>query len=322
MHLTRRLKALESESTTLLHCRKRAMELEDKCFNSCLIFIWKLPMIHIMSYMFFSFLFPSFSELLESRQYDAAATYAVNSPKGILCNEEALKEISSFKYFDTLINSSTAAGHLPNSAITLETIKCALSEKQLNLVTHWVKQQRLTFSEVDTIYDYGKVEPSNKSKCLALAQVMYGQSCAHREVALCLCKQAQISGAVDYIQQLEHFSLCKSGSTCMETTVFIYGATILSFISADHKKHGLELLEEMSKKRFIIRLEKQCIGTGYSTDGIILEDWNKIEVACAENEHGKLSQKIVSILTPQDGVFENWPLADEQDARIMARGFW
>ncbi|XP_009700736.1 PREDICTED: clathrin heavy chain linker domain-containing protein 1, partial [Cariama cristata] len=137
-----RLKALESESTTLLHCRKRAMELED-----------------------------NFSELLESRQYDAAATYAVNSPKGILCNEEAL---------------NTAAGHLPNSAITLETIKCALSEKQLNLVTHWVKQQRLTFSEVDTIYDYGKVEPSNKSKCLALAQVMYGQSCAHREVALCL----------------------------------------------------------------------------------------------------------------------------------------
>lgn len=47
-----------------------------------------------------------------------------------------------------------------------------------------------------------------------------------------------------------------------------------------------------------------------------LEDWNKIAVACAENKHEKLSQEIVSILTSQDGVFENSPLEGEKDARI------
>ncbi|KAM9656771.1 LOW QUALITY PROTEIN: clathrin heavy chain linker domain-containing protein 1 [Morphnus guianensis] len=67
---------------------------------------------------------------------------------------------------------------------------------------------QLTFSEAvgDIIYDYGKVEPSDKSKCLALAEVVYGQSGAHKKVALCLCEQHQISGAMGYIQQLEHFS--------------------------------------------------------------------------------------------------------------------
>lgn len=40
------------------------------------------------------------------------------------------RNIPLLKDFDTLINSGTAAGHPPNSAITLEAIKCALSEKQ------------------------------------------------------------------------------------------------------------------------------------------------------------------------------------------------
>lgn len=55
---------------------------------------------------------------------------------------------------------------------------------------------------------------------------------------------------------------------------------------------------------------------------VLLEDCNTIAVACAENKHGKLSQKITSILTSQDGLFENSPLEDEKDARIMGRVFW
>ncbi|NXI73388.1 CLHC1 protein, partial [Anseranas semipalmata] len=289
--------------------------------------------------------FESFSELLSSGQYDAAATYAVNSPRGILCNKEALKNLKSFsclkgrnllllKYFDTLINASTAAGRLPNSAVTLEAIKCALSEKQFNLVKHWVTQQRLAFSEAvgDVIYDYGKVEPNNMSECLALAQVVYGQSGVHKKVALCLCKQGRIAGAVDYIQQLEHFSLddyffllenCPSTALirCLiqqwirKPPFSSMGATILSFISAEHKKHGFQLLEEMSNKN---TLEQIILKDTVST----LEDWNKIAVTCAENKREKLSQKIMSVLTSQDGVFENSQLEDEKDARIMEHVFW
>ncbi|KAM9240192.1 clathrin heavy chain linker domain-containing protein 1 [Leptosomus discolor] len=198
-------------------------------------------------------------------------SFGVNN-KGVCCLKG--RNLLLLKDFD--VNSSTAAGHLPNSAVSLESIKCALSEKQLHLVKDWVKQQRLTFSEAvgDTICDYGKVESSNESKCLALAQVVYGQTGAHKEVALCLCKQGQISEAMGYVQQLEHFSLNTLEQVILNDTI--------------------------------------CT----------LEDWNKTAAACAENKHEKLCQKIISILTPQDEVFENSPLEDEKDARITERGFW
>ncbi|XP_040408534.1 clathrin heavy chain linker domain-containing protein 1 [Cygnus olor] len=303
--------------------------------------------------------FETFSELFSSGQYDAAATCAINSPGAILCNEEALKNLKlkvtflfvlfwvtfvfnpsalsclegrnlpSLKYFDTLINASTAAGHLPNLPVTLEAIKYALSEKQLNLVNHWVTQQRLTFSEAvrDVIYDYGKEEPNNMLECLALAQAAYGHSGAYKKVVLCLCKQGRIAGAADYIQQVEHFSLgdyffllencpstalicCLSQQWIRKPPFSSMGATILSFISAKHKKHGFQLLEEMNNKN---ALEQIILSDAVST----WEDWNKIAVTCAENKHEKLSQKIVSVPTSQDGVFDNSQLEDEKDTRIM-----
>ncbi|KAI6072098.1 Clathrin heavy chain linker domain-containing protein 1 isoform X1 [Aix galericulata] len=224
------------------------------------------------------------------------------------------RNLPLLKYFDTLINASTAAGRLPNLPVTLEAIKCALSEKQLNLVNHWVTQQRLTFSEAvgDLIYDYGKEEPNNMLECLALAQAVYGHSGAYKKVALCLCEQGRIAGAVDYIQQVEHFSLddyffllencpstalirCLSQQWIRKPPFSSMGATILSFISAEHKKHGFQLLEEMNNKN---ALEKIILSDTVST----LEDWNKIAVTCAENKHEKLSQKIVSVLTSQDGM--------------------
>ncbi|XP_075004053.1 clathrin heavy chain linker domain-containing protein 1 [Calonectris borealis] len=274
--------------------------------------------------------FESFSELLSSGQYDAAATYAVNSPRGILCNEEALKYLKSvscltgrnlplLKYFDALINSSTAAGHLPRSVITLEGIKCALSEKQLNLVTRWVKQQRFTFSEAvgDIIYDYEKVEPSNESKCLALAQVVYGQSGALKEVALCLCKRGRISGAMSYFQQLEHF--------CLDLISFLFFNSVFYNRSIKTVNDLCSMLTMNSTK--LIRANVGSVnGVVFFLDALeqvilndtvyTLEDWRKIAVACAENNHERLSQKIVSILTSQDGMFESSPLEDEKDARL------
>lgn len=64
----------------------------------------------------------------------------VFNPLALSCLEG--RNLPLLKYFDTLINASTAAGRLPNLPVTLEAIKCALSEKQLNLVNHWVTQQR------------------------------------------------------------------------------------------------------------------------------------------------------------------------------------
>ncbi|XP_062427274.1 clathrin heavy chain linker domain-containing protein 1 [Rhea pennata] len=288
--------------------------------------------------------FERFSELLSSGQYHAAATSAANTYRGILLNEETLEKLEFIgclqgrnillmKYFETLINSSTTTGLPQNSAITLDAVKCALSEKHLNIVMHWVTQERLMFSEAlgDVIYDYGKVEPSDLSKCLALAQIVYDRSGVHKKVALCLYEQGQIYTAVNYIRKLKHFSLddylfllencpatelisCLSQEWFRNPPLSSMGSTVLSLISTDHKKHGFQLLEEMSKKN---TLEQMILNDTVCT----VQGWKKIADTCAENKHEKLSQEILSVITSQDGVFESSPHEDEKDAMLMEHVF-
>ncbi|KAM8809855.1 clathrin heavy chain linker domain-containing protein 1 [Eudromia elegans] len=238
------------------------------------------------------------------------------------------------KYFEALINSTTAAGLPQVSTMTLDAVKYALAEKQLNIVMHWVTQQRLMFSEAlgDVLYDHGKVDPSNLSKCLALAQIVYDQSGVHKKVALCLYKQGQIYTAVDYIRQLEHFSLddylfLLENCTATEFTYHLseewfrnpplssLGSTVLALLSTDHRKHGFQLLEEMSKKN---TLEQMILNDTICT----VEDWKKIADSCAENKHEELSQQIISVITSQDGVFESSAHEDEKDAVLMEHVFW
>uniref|UniRef100_A0A8C0HFB1 Clathrin heavy chain linker domain-containing protein 1 n=1 Tax=Chelonoidis abingdonii TaxID=106734 RepID=A0A8C0HFB1_CHEAB len=236
----------------------------------------KKEVVKVLYYIVFSFICPRFNELFSYGQYEAAAVYAANCPRGILRNEETMMKFKALgavkgrilpllRYFEALISSSAAVRHPLCAAMTLEAIKCALSEKQLNLVMHWVTHQRLTFCEAagDVIYDYGEVEPFNKSKCLALAQIAYSQCGVHKKAALCLCKRGQICGAMDYIQQFKQLTLddylfllkncpsielihCLTQEWNEKPALLSIGATILSLIDTDHKEHGLQLLEEIN----------------------------------------------------------------------------
>ncbi|XP_067421268.1 clathrin heavy chain linker domain-containing protein 1 isoform X2 [Emydura macquarii macquarii] len=287
-----------------------------------------------------------FNELFSYGQYETAAVYAANCPRGILRNEETMMKFKALgavkgrilpllRYFEALISSSAAVRHPLCAAMTLEAIKCALSEKQLNLVMHWVTQQRLTFCEAagDVIYDYGDVEPFNKSKCLALAQIAYNQCGMHKKAALCLCKQGQICGAMDYIQQFKNLSFddylfllkncpsielihCLTREWNGKPALLSIGATIFSLIDTDHKEHGLQLLKEIDMG------EKNALEQVILNDTVCtLEGWKKIADTCAENKHEKLSQDIISILTSQEGVVQLSPLDDDDDAKIMEHVF-
>ncbi|XP_006122185.2 clathrin heavy chain linker domain-containing protein 1 [Pelodiscus sinensis] len=287
-----------------------------------------------------------FNELFSYGQYEAAAIYAANCPRGILRNEETMMKFKALgavkgmtlpllRYFEALITSSAAVRHPLSASMTLEAMKCALSEKQLNLVMHWVTQQRLTFCEAagDVIYEYGEVEPFNKSKCLALAHIAYNQCGVHKKAALCLCKQGQICGTMDYIQQFKHLSLddylfllknCPSKELihCLtrewkgKPALLSLGATILSLIDTDHKQRGLQLLEEVDMG------EKNALEQVILNDSVCtLEGWKKIADTCAENKREKLSQDIISILTSQKGVFHISPSDDDDDAKIMEHVF-
>ncbi|XP_068088652.1 clathrin heavy chain linker domain-containing protein 1 isoform X2 [Hyperolius riggenbachi] len=285
-----------------------------------------------------------FNELLVSGQYKSAAIYAAHSPRGILRNVETMERFKAVSpaedqdsplllFFEALIGSSKLARHPVNSALTLEGIKCALSYDKVELIVHWVTQQRITFSEAlgDLIWDYGEKEPQHKVTCLALAQLIYRKCLSLRKAALCMCLQGQIQGALDYTYQSRRFLLddylfllkkCPTMELINGLTkewdgkpaALSVGQAVLSLLCTDHKEYGFKLLENIH----------QCGDT--ALEQVILNDvectaegWVEIAEECSNNNYRQLSAKIMSIVISQDGVVEIPP--KEEDAKIMEHVF-
>ncbi|XP_032353471.1 clathrin heavy chain linker domain-containing protein 1 isoform X2 [Camelus ferus] len=282
-----------------------------------------------------------FDELISLGEYEKAVYFAANSPKGILQNTgtmNKLKAVGKTKgkpfplllFFETIFSTSQAFRHPIDAKLTLEGIKCGLSEKRLDLVVNWVTQERLTFSEEagDVIFDYGEQDTYNKSKCLALAQIIYSECGLHKKVLLCLCKQGQIHGAMEYIQQFKFTSddLMQLIKLCPHTELIqcltkewngkppslSFSLVILHLFSVDMKKVGVKLLQEINKdavKHFMIK-DPFCS----------LEKWQEVANICLQNGFDKLSNDIMSILRSQAGVTE---ISEEDDVvNLMQHVFW
>ncbi|KAE8600807.1 hypothetical protein XENTR_v10013416 [Xenopus tropicalis] len=216
-----------------------------------------------------------FNELFLSRQYNAAAIHAANSPRGILRNMETMEKFKAavvsdedtspvLLYFEALIGSSHLPKHPVSAELTLEGTKCALACEKLELVVHWVTQQRITYSEAlgDVIYDYGEREPYHKPTCLALAHLIFKKCSNSRKAALCMCLQGLVQGVLEYTSQCRHFSLedyvflltkCPSADLIHGLTkerngkpaALSVGQATLSLISTHYKEYGFQLLENI-----------------------------------------------------------------------------
>ncbi|XP_023572350.1 clathrin heavy chain linker domain-containing protein 1 isoform X2 [Octodon degus] len=160
-----------------------------------------------------------FNELISLGEYEKAACFAANSPRRILRNMNVMnkfkalgkirgKPLPLLLFFEAIFSTSRAFRNPIDAHLTLEGIKCGLSEKRLDLVINWVTQERITFSEEagDVIIDYGEHDTFNKAKCLALAQIIYSKCGMHKKALLCLCKQGQIHEAMEYMQQFKDFT--------------------------------------------------------------------------------------------------------------------
>nr|XP_006217781.1 clathrin heavy chain linker domain-containing protein 1 isoform X1 [Vicugna pacos] len=285
-----------------------------------------------------------FDELISLGEYEKAVYFAANSPKGILQNTgtmNKLKAVGKTKgkpfplllFFETIFSTSQAFRHPIDAELTLEGIKCGLSEKRLDLVVNWVTQERLTFSEEagDVIFDYGEQDTYNKSKCLALAQIIYSECGLHKKVLLCLCKQGQIHGAMEYIQQFKFTSddLMQLIKLCPHTELIqcltkewngkppslSFSLVILHLFFVDMKKVGIKLLQEINKG------EKDAVEHFMIKDPFCsLEKWQEVANICLQNGFDKLSNDIMSILRSQAGVTE---ISEEDDVvNLMQHVFW
>ncbi|XP_005884669.1 PREDICTED: clathrin heavy chain linker domain-containing protein 1 [Myotis brandtii] len=286
-----------------------------------------------------------FNELISLGEYEKAACFAAKSPRGILLN---IGTVSKFKaagkirgkpfpllsFFEAIFSTSHANRRPINAELTLEGIKCGLSEKRLDLVIHWVTQERLTFSEEagDVICDYGDQDTHNKAKCLALAQIIYSKCNLFNKVILCLCKQDQLHEAMEYIQQLKDFTsddlmqlikLCPHYGLIQCLTKEWNGKppflpfclAILYLFSIDMKKVGIKLLHEIN------RGGKDAIEHLMVNDPFCsLERWQEMANICSQNGFDRLCNDIMSILRSQAGVIE---IPEEDDTvNLMQHVFW
>ncbi|XP_068927830.1 clathrin heavy chain linker domain-containing protein 1 isoform X5 [Petaurus breviceps papuanus] len=285
-----------------------------------------------------------FNELFVNGDYESAAVFAVNSPRGILRNlgtMKKFKDVGKIKgktlplllFFEALFTTSRAAKKSVDAYLTLEGIKCGLSEKRLDLVIHWVTQQRITFSEKagDVICQYGEQNPYNMSKCLTLAQIIYNECGLHKKAVLCLCKQGQIYGAMEYIHRFKDFSYDDLMSIIIicpqvELINFLtsewkgkppflsYCLIVLHFFSIGMKEAGLNLLQELDKNG------KEATERLMTSDPFCsLEEWQELADVCIQNGFCKLSYNIISILRSQEGVSEIPP---DGEFNIMEHVFW
>ncbi|KAJ1077771.1 hypothetical protein K5549_011098 [Capra hircus] len=286
-----------------------------------------------------------FNELISLGEYEKAVYFAVNGPRRILQN---IGTVNKFKaigkirgkpsplllFFEAVFSISHAFRHPVDAVLTLEGIKCGLSEKRLDLVINWVTQERLTFSEEagDVIFDYGEQNTYNKAKCLALAQIIYSECGLHKKALLCLCKQGQIHGAMEYIQQFKDFTsddLMQLIKLCPNTELIqcltkewngkppylSFGLAVLHLFSVDMKKVGIKLLQGISKGG------KDAVEHLMITDPFCsLEKWQEVANICLQNGFDQLSNDIMSVLRSQAGVTE---ISEEDDTvNLMQHVFW
>ncbi|XP_058407206.1 clathrin heavy chain linker domain-containing protein 1 isoform X1 [Diceros bicornis minor] len=286
-----------------------------------------------------------FNELISLGEYEKAACLAANSPRRILQNIGTMNKFKAvgkirgkpfplLLFFEAIFRTSHAFRCPIDAELTLEGIKCGLSEKRLDLVINWVTQERLTFSEEagDVICDYGEQDTYNKAKCLALAQIIYGECGLHKKALLCLCKQGQIHGAMEYIQQFKDFTsddLMQLIKLCPHTELIqcltkewngkppslSFGLAILYLFSADMKTVGIKLLQEINKGGKDA-VEYLMINDPFCS----LESWQEMADICLQNGFDKLSNNIMSILRSQAGVTE---ISEEHDTvNLMEHVFW
>ncbi|KAM8785819.1 clathrin heavy chain linker domain-containing protein 1 [Rhynchonycteris naso] len=286
-----------------------------------------------------------FNELLSLGEYEKAVCLAASSPKRILQN---IGTVNKFKavgkirgkpfplllYFEAIFSTSHAYRRPIDAQLTLEGIKCGLSEKRLNLVINWVTQERLTFSEEagDVICEYGEQNTHYKSKCLALAQIIYNECNLHSKAVLCMCKQGLIHEAMEYIHQFKDLTsddlmqlikLCPNHelTRCLtkewngKTPFLSFGLAVLYLFSVDMKEVGIKLLQETSKGG------KDAIEHLMINDPFCcLEKWQEVANICSQNGFDRLCDDIMSILRSQAGLTE---ISEEDDTvNLMQHVFW
>uniref|UniRef100_A0A4W4EBL7 Clathrin heavy chain linker domain-containing protein 1 n=1 Tax=Electrophorus electricus TaxID=8005 RepID=A0A4W4EBL7_ELEEL len=266
-----------------------------------------------------------FMHMFEAGDYEAAAFHAARSPHGVLRNTETMERFKSVTvndgglpplllYFQALMISAQPGKQLLGETLCLEGVHCALQHGYIDLITFWVTQHRLTYSEElgDVLCSHGDKDPRIADTCLALAHIIYTTCGVLRKTALCMCKRGLTIGALEFIYQ--------NNFTLDDTMFVLKGCPSLTLLQGLTQKYGSKpallsvgyvchsLLSSYLEDLAFQLLEKIIADGPGSLEKAILDDmmcgtesWSEIAARCEQMNRPHLAQEIISTLLSQAG---------------------
>ncbi|MED6271031.1 hypothetical protein CHARACLAT_016174 [Characodon lateralis] len=278
-----------------------------------------------------------FLELFEAAQYEAAALHAARSPGGILRNSNTMEMFEgvhgplastppALLFFWALL-VTTATGNRVSGDVSLQGVSCALQHGDMQLITHAVTQNKLTFTEKlgDTLSEHAQKNPGAADLCLALATMIYDGCRIHQKTALSMCRRGLIHSAAEFMKQQ------LSAEECMWVLSSSPSLSLLQLLTVSQRGQAAVLsvggacasmLADPQQHRLALQLLDGFMSRGPDVlVDVILEErsssvdvWDQVACLCSDLKRDDLSQAVRSVLLDQNGTGVRSP--DLEGARL------
>ena len=280
----------------------------------------------------------TFNELISSKQYEQAARHAANSPKGILRSYDTIK---TFKQIDESMNNGKSSALLfcealmitakgadnLSAGLSCEVIRCALKNQRLDLVSHWLSKNCLTYSLPlgNLLMDYCTCQTPCQCGTVDLAKDVFSCLNAHRQAALCLLSTGKIHQMIqygedhsftadDYIYLCRRFPSTKLLLFLMSARCDDKGPELISFpmvvnilLKSDSSKVLTEILQEIYSNGLVskdgrVRTLTDLLLAETVSDNMTRSKWDRVVELCSENSLNELAIDLLAILTVREAM--------------------
>lgn len=277
-----------------------------------------------------------FNDLFDFGQFELAAMHAANSPMGILRTYETMikfkqaeakegEESPLLIFCDALMATASAAQPL-TGAMSSECIRCALREGRLDLATHWLAQEKLTYSIPlgDAFRDYCKcTQHSCTCTCLPLAQTVYMKIGAHHQVIACLCGQEKFSIMLNYARKHAKFTtedyraillrnpspelaklMLSTPSSSRKIGILSFASVVGAFLDDSQHKMLLNVLQHLSQISpcDLSAVMSDALFNETKSDNMDTDRWLQVVNMCEEAGLLEIGVEILSMLTIRDAL--------------------
>lgn len=161
----------------------------------------------------------NFFEVYEAGKIEDAVMLAAHSPKGVLRSMETLAKFEEYdathtgssvlmSYWEAVLPTVSTGCKKPSQWETLECVRCVLARGRTDLLTHWIAQNQLTLSEEAGRLISEACRCPNSCTCglTGLAEAVFENVGAHKEVLGSLLKQGRFHKAVNYLGDNENLA--------------------------------------------------------------------------------------------------------------------